>query len=231
MINSANSPMAIILDVIAGLIMAAAFSVGRKRGAIKMIWHALAWVVSFVLAAGLAAPFSNLIEHTEFVDNIKINMEERIENGIMERAAVTQDITPESISKSTGIPSILIPDSLDIQGQVQKSAQAAAQTISNTVVGTCAKTASGIILFVLLRVVMTVLYYVLNIASKLPVITNVNHMLGGLMGLIGVLFAIYLILAVIALFSTDVSLSGLIESSYIVKYFYNNNILLQLLRL
>lgn len=233
MVNSVNSAVtgSILLDVIAVLIMAAAFAIGRRRGAIKMVWHTFAWIISLVLAAGLAAPFSNMVENTELVDNIKVSVEQRIESGIMDKTSAAQEITPESISSAAGIPRVLIPESLNVQGEVQKSAQAAAQTISNTVVGTCAKIVSGIILFVLIRIILTLLYFVLNIASRLPVITNVNHLLGGLMGFIGALFVIYLILAAAALFCTDISVVSVIESSYIVKYFYNNNILLQLLKL
>lgn len=221
--------VSIIPDIILAVVLFLAFAYGRKRGLVKMLWSTFAWIITLVLSAALAGPFSSFIADTDYADNMRDNAAEAIENALADKVGFTAELTPEYVSELTGIPAVLIPDSVNADTLVAEPIHSAAQTIADSFVKTASKAAVGIILFLLLRVVMTVLYHVLNIASKLPVITNVNHLLGGMLSLICAVIIIYLVLASAAVFFADAVFTEMLRNTYLVKYFYNNNILLQLI--
>ena len=83
-------------------------------------------------------------------------------------------------------------------------------------------------MFLIIRILLWLVFNVLNVASKLPVIKGANKLLGGIAGVLGTMFVIYLVCAFISFFASNAGVIEVINSSYIVKYFYNNNILLQL---
>ena len=56
-----------------------------------------------------------------------------------------------------------------------------------------------------------------------------NKLAGGILGAVNILFVVFVLLALTALFAPSESgLFELIDSSYVVKYLYNYNILLQI---
>ena len=222
--------MRIIADIVLIAVFLIAFFTGRRRGAIRMLWNTFAWIITLVLAVVLSAPFGKLASESDYVNNMRISTAEKIETAVTDNLLSDGTITPESISEATGIPVVLIPISA-VEDAARNGIHSAARTVSDAVVNTAARAASGLILFLILRIAMTVIYFVLNIASKLPVISGVNHLLGAFLGLIGALFAIYLVLGAAAVFFADAAWTDVIENTYLVKYFYNNNILLQLIKL
>lgn len=223
--------VSIIPDIIAAVVLIAAFAYGKRRGIIKMLWSAFAWLITLLLAAALSGPVSGFVAEMGYAEDMRDNAAAAIETALADKTGFAGELTPEYISELTGIPAALIPDSVNGDALVNEPIHSAAQTIADSLVKAASKAAAGIVLFLLLRVVMTILYHALNIASRLPVITNVNHLLGGILSLICTLLAMYLVLGAAAVFFTDSAFTELIRNTYLVKYFYNNNILLQLIKL
>lgn len=218
--------VSIIPDIIAAALLGWAFAYGRKRGLVKMLWSAFAWVITLMLSVALSGPFSTLVANSGYADNMRDSAAAAIENAMKDK---TSEITPEYISEITKIPAPLIPDSVNGDSLAAEPIHSASQKIAGSLVKTVSKAASGIILFMLLRAIMTVLYRALNIASRLPVINNVNRFLGGMLSLVCVIMAMHLIAAAAAVFFADSAFTEMIRNTYIVKYFYNNNILLRLM--
>ena len=90
----------------------------------------------------------------------------------------------------------------------------------------------GVMLFIGIRIIMGAVYRILRAVSRLPVIKGANRLIGGLLGLINYMFVVYAVLAVISLIVVkDGAGQSIIEQTYLAKYFYNNNILLNLINL
>ena len=109
-----------------------------------------------------------------------------------------------------------------------EAAAAAIDSLSRTITLLLIKIIACIALFIVLRIVLTILIKTLDLIAKLPVIHGANKLLGGLLGIISMLFVIYLICTLISLFAADDKVMGVINSTYLVKYFYNNNFILQI---
>ena len=228
--------MAVVIDLCAAALGIFAFMYGRRRGLISMVWGAAAWIITALLAAALVTPFSMAISNSQPVlefkesiaGNIKKNVYDR-STGVMDTADFLSD--KEAVAHYTGIPEILIPD-MDLSGSIESAVSSAADSIVESVGNSVIRAASGVILFVGLRILMGALYRVLKAMSKLPVINGANRLTGGLLGLINYMFVMYAALALLSLFAVKSGgWQSVIEQTYLVKYFYNNNILLHLINL
>ena len=87
-------------------------------------------------------------------------------------------------------------------------------------------------IFIIARIVLILLTFIADIIMSLPILKQFNKAGGIIYGLIKALLIIYVILAIIFFIiyvSGNTTLSNAISSSYITKFFYNNNLLLNLI--
>lgn len=229
--------MAILLDVMIIALGILAFSYGKRRGFIAMVWGAVAWVLTAMLVAAMITPVTNALLHTQPIVQIKSDFADSIKDSIYEQSSgalsameILDD--PKRLSEVTRIPQIIIPE-LNLSGTVENAVSGAADRIVDKVSYSVLRALVGMALFVLVRIMMGIAYRVLRSISKLPVIKGVNRLIGGLLGLVNYMFIMYAVLAVIALvlMSNATGAQGVIDQTYLVKYFYNNNVLLHLLNL
>ncbi|MBR3163153.1 MAG: CvpA family protein [Clostridia bacterium] len=89
-----------------------------------------------------------------------------------------------------------------------------------------------ILLFLFSKIILMLLKTFTDIISKIPVIKQVNEIAGLAYGLIIGLIIIYVILAItffILSMKENNNISTAIENSFITRFFYNNNIILNIL--
>ena len=99
--------------------------------------------------------------------------------------------------------------------------------ISDTIADIIARAASYVILVVAIRLLLSVVFVVVDLITLLPIISGANKLTGAIIGVANALIIITIILSVIAVMGmNNIALS--IQNSVIVKYLYNNNILLNL---
>ena len=92
----------------------------------------------------------------------------------------------------------------------------------------------GVILaiFVIVRVLLILLVFVADIITELPIIKQFNDVGGLLYGIVKSLLIVYVLLAVVffIVYTTgNTTISDTISNSFLTKFFYNNNILLNIL--
>jgi len=224
-----------IIDVICAAILVIAFLIGRKRGIIRMLWSLVAWAATIALALTLAAPAGEFIDRSPMAETARTTFEKTISDRI--RVSGADQLTTQNIAALTSLPLSFvngITNDGDLarvsEGLINGSEQAintASRAVSEGVVKLLAKAAGFLALIIVIRIALALLFRILNIASKLPVINGTNRLLGGLLGVAVAIIFIYIILAYIAVFvAGDTGLA--IGQTYLVKYFYNNNILLLL---
>ena len=79
----------------------------------------------------------------------------------------------------------------------------------------------------MIRLIIAILFAAINGASKLPVVNGLNSFLGAVFSALNILLGVYLALALISLFANP-SVYEYMNGSYVVKYMFNNNILMSL---
>ena len=199
--------MALVIDLLIIALGVFAFLYGKHRGFISMVWGAAAWLITVLLTAALITPVTSAVSHTQPV------------------------LDRDALSESTGIPAILIPE-MDLSGSIESTVSAAADNIVESASNSVIRAVVGVMLFIGIRIIMGAVYRILRAVSRLPVIKGANRLIGGLLGLINYMFVVYAVLAVISLIVVkDGAGQSIIEQTYLAKYFYNNNILLNLINL
>ena len=80
--------------------------------------------------------------------------------------------------------------------------------------------------------ILILLTFITDLITELPIIKQFNDVGGVLYGIIKALLIIYVLLAIaffIVYISGNITISEAISNSYITKFFYNNNILLNII--
>lgn len=214
---------ALVIDIISVILIVVSFVRGSMKGFIKSVWRLAAWVITAVLTFSLLTPayeFAlNLPVSEKLNTQVHQYLDERLTNGNEQEAVMI-----------TGLPEFL-GESIDLSQLTSQAAQNFDNAVSDfakNITNIIIKIAVFILLFLIIRILLWFVFNVLNVASKLPVIKGANKLLGGIAGVLGTMFVIYLVCAFISFFASNAGVIEVINSSYIVKYFYNNNILLQL---
>jgi len=212
--------MGIILDVIIVAILAINVYLCYKKGLVNLAVGLIAVVAAIILSVIFYKPITNLVvENTGF--------DEAIENTIIE--TFVPEGTDAGQVQYVGILSFLETEVGNVVNQTQnevmyETAGAMAEKVINLIV--------FIAIFTIVRVALFALTFVADAITSLPILKQLDDVGGILYGLVKALLIIYVVLAIVSLivtFTASTSISDVISSSYVTKFFYNNNILLNLI--
>ena len=209
----------IIIDIIVVAIIALNVYLCYRKGLVNLAVGLIAFVAAIILAVVLCQPVSNLIiENTE--------LDETIENVIVEKFSAD------------------VPEGAQVQynsvwGYLENYIGERAGETQNQIVTDTAKTLSikiinvGVMIgiYLVVRVALFALTFVADAITSLPILKQLDDVGGILYGLLKAILIIYLVLAIVSLivsFTASTVISDTIASSYVTKFFYDNNVLLNL---
>lgn len=210
----------IILDIIIVAIIVLNVYFCYRKGLVNLAVGLIAVVAAIILSVIFYKPITNIIvENTEF--------DEMIENTIVETFA--PEGSSEGQVKYVGILSFLeteVGNAInDTKNEVvYETAGAMANKIINLIV--------FIGIFTVVRVALFALTFVADAITSLPILKQLDDIGGILYGIIKSLLIIYVVLAIVSLivgFTANTAIANVIENSYVTKFFYNNNLLLNIL--
>ena len=212
--------MGIVLDIIIIAIIIANIYICYKKGLVKLAVGLVAVLVAIILSVILYKPVSNLIIKNTGIDK-------KIENVIIENFSA--DTQNGGETKYVGVIDYL-----------EKYANDAVTKTQNEIVyetaGTMAVKITNIIvllaIFITVRAVLVLLTFVSDAITSLPLIKQCNEVGGVIYGIIKALLIVYILLAIvflIVLISGNSTISDMISSSHITKFFYENNLLLKII--
>ena len=212
--------MGIILDlVILGIILLNIF-ICYKKGLVKLAVGLVAVLVSIILALLLYKPVSNLIIEKTEIDN-------KIENAIIGNFTTKQDNEVEV--DDSGFMKYI---EQYVDDTVNKTKNEIVTEAAGTIAVKVINIGVIILIFVVARLILILLTFITDLITELPIIKQFNEIGGVLYGVVKALLIIYVILAIaffLVYVTGNVTISEAISSSYITKFFYNNNILLNII--
>lgn len=212
--------MGIIFDIIILAIFALNIFICYKKGLVKLAVGLIAVVVAIILAVALYKPVSNLVME-------KTGINEKIENLIIENFSA-------KTSEGQEVRYVGLID------YIEKYATDAVNKTQNEIVyetaGTLAVKVTNVIvllaIFIVVRALLLLLTFVSDMITSLPLIKQCNEVGGVIYGIIKAFLIVYIILAIvflIVLVSGNSTISDMISSSHITKFFYENNLLLKII--
>ncbi len=209
----------LILDLVILIILGLSIFLGYKKGLIGVIFSLCAVIISIILTAILCKPVTDLvIKNTEIDDNIKNTI---IENGLLEKNENKEDDKSINAYIEKYITNT-------IKDGVNNTIENNAQIIAEKVV------AIGVIicLFIVLRILLILIKFIAEGIAELPVVKQFNKLGGVLYGILRGLIVIYLLFAIcffVVSISNSEFVTNAINTSYLSKFLYNNNIILNLI--
>lgn len=200
----------LIADIVVSVIIIAAYVIGSRRGLVKTVWNAVSWIAAVAAVFLLIQPAVEVVQKTPIADNLNAKI-----------YTMMQEKPEESIQRESAMPKFMTENTDIIDSISEKTAE--------DITALVLKIAVGLSLFIIMKLVLLILFAVINAISRLPFVNSTNKLLGGLLGVVNIMFVIYALCAAITLMTDNEEILGIINSSYVIKYFYDNNILMQLM--
>ncbi len=212
--------MGIILDIVLIAIIALNVFICYKKGLVKLAVGLIAVVAAIILALVFYKPVSNLIiENTELDENIE--------------KAIINNFTSET-QEGQEVRYVSVLDYLQkyVDDAVNKTQTEIVTQTAGMMAVKIINVAVLIGIFLLVRVVLLLLTFISDIITSLPILKQFNDVGGVLYGAIKALLIIYIILTIvffIMCYTSNSTIADAINSSYVTKFFYEHNLLLNIL--
>ena len=212
--------MGIILDVIIIAIIALNIFICYRKGLVKLAVGLIAVLAAVILSLILYKPISNaIIENTE--------IDEKIENAIIENFSAETEGNAE-------VRYVGILDYLEkyVDDAVNKTQNEIVYETAGTIAVRFVNIAVILAIFLVSRIVLLLLTFISDMITSLPILKQFNEVGGVLYGAVKALLIIYVLLAIafFVVYATgNTTISDAIANSFITKFLYNHNLLLNIL--
>lgn len=210
--------MGIILDIILILIISSFIFIGYKKGLAKVICGLISIILSLILTIILYKPITNFV-----LDNTQID--ENIANFIQEKITINDDKETNSEEENQILNKYINNTKNNLENGIIVSTS---EIISVNLVSIVVL----LILFVIIRIIIMILVLLSNSITELPIIKQFNKTGGILYGALEGIIIIYILLAIAFFIITSlnkIQVLDIIDSSYITRFLYENNIILKIL--
>lgn len=205
--------MAIWIDVIVVAVIWLCVVYGAKKGAVKTIFETLAFVIAAVVTSLIYKPVTGYLLQMPFVEKWTAGLNENLFSGVNQAAGDAVSTLPSWIS-----------------GPLEGVAGAANAAVSDGLTALLVGILSVLLIYLVVRLVLSLLVGILDGIMHLPVLNSINKGAGLILGGIKGVFLIWLVFAVLLLFASMpffLEMNSTIQSTYVARYFYNNNWLME----
>lgn len=212
--------MGIVFDIIIVAIIALNIFVCYKKGLVKLAVGLIAVLAAVVLSIVLYKPISNAIIKNTDID-------EKIENVIIDNFSAETNGNAE-------VRYVGIIDYLEkyVDDAVNKTQNEIVYETAGTMAVRFINIAVILIIFLITRIVLLALTFISDIITSLPILKQFNEVGGVLYGIIKALLIVYVVLAIaffVVYITGNTAVSEAISGSYITKFFYEHNLILNIL--
>ena len=224
--------MGIVLDLAVGVIVILFLITSIRKGAVRSLIEFIGSLASILLAVVLSVALSdllfNLLIRDPLVNLVGQTFQSAAGQESIEQIAAVFEKLPGFISSSVNIDA-LTPQ---IAGVLEQSTEQAATLIVDLAVAPVIKMLMRVVLIVLLYIIFRLLVRVIAFAgdriARLPVLNQLNGLLGAVIGVVKGALAVLILTAVIRAVVPMVDSPRIfseehIQSSHVFRYFYEHN--------
>lgn len=231
--------MSLLLDGIVLLIILLCFFVGWRRGAAITLLNFVALVAAFTVAVLLSPSISNSIYETFFKSGVTEQISQSIGNSIGDGA---EAVITSILSVIPSFAAVFLNNTSfnqeTISGLIENGSQDTVNSAATAVEGLISPAFTALIGIIIMIILFFVLYAVFKALAKLlskffelPVLSLINRVFGGV---IGIAEGVILVMLIVALVKMAVPLTGdsipfltqeVIDGSMLFKAFYTGDII------
>lgn len=201
------------------LFMAVMGAYGYMKGIINMLLSVVVLVATIAVTAVLTVPVSALVE--------KSNIGDEIHKSVTEIVKDAEVVDVESI-RNLDYPDVILNP---ISDGAEDATVAMEKYVADSLTKLVIKSGVYLILSILIYSILRIAVAVLNIASRLPVISDINKLAGAVVGFAMGLVLIWIACLVLAAFGNESWAQDIfvqINESEVLSFIYNNNFVLWL---
>ena len=217
--------MGIIIDLILLIIVILNAIIGYKKGLIKVAFNIFAFLIALITTLILVKPVSHLIIKNTTID-------ENIKNIIINNNELKNDdqIIENTDEDNQQKNNIFIQKYIEkvITEKTNEAKNKAVEIVADNISMKAVELFVAIALYIIIRIIIMFLSFLSDTISQIPLIKQFNEFGGIIYGLLKSAVIIYLILTIIFIICSikgNLFISDAIEESYITKFLYNNNII------
>lgn len=218
---------------IIGLILLINILIGIHHGFVRMLYRVLSTAVAIGLAVALLTAAGSVMKEKV---PLYANIEERC-TAMMQAAGSSVISSGETGASQEAASGLLMETLIGDGGQLLNQMvdeSGIYDALGERLATMIFYVVMFLILFVVIKVVLFVFMKALEGLAKLPVLSGINRMLGGCMGIVqGILFVwvLFLLLTVTADFSVSQDMLAVVRNAPLLRDLYNHNYILTLLQL
>ena len=225
-----------LLDLILVFLIAVCIILSMKKGFIGVSKSIVSVILTWALISFVQPAMLGILENSALGAGIKERVSENI-SAVYERESFPKDTkttdtyAAEEICSSLGFPLFLESGIKSAVSGLYKVEKNVMDVVTNTVTLIILRVLSLVLLFLFVRFFVFLLVKLLELIFELPVLKTINKTLGAVFGILYALFIVYALCAAVSLFAPADSLVAIEEAvgkTYILKYFYESNILMLL---
>lgn len=222
------------VDIVLVVIVLISAFVGYKRGFINTLFRLISFLLAVILALLFYKPLATyLTEHT----TIASWMQEKIEGNYEEEIPKENEVSPNEINASepkeeTTFRLDNLPESMKNFIGLEDIANQTKEVIANNLSAAVINIISILIIFLVSRIVLGIIAFLLNGIAMLPILKQLNELLGLGVGIVVGFLQIYVIFAIITFLASFTNIDMIIlsiKSSLFAKLLYENNLIINFL--
>lgn len=210
-----------------------------KRGFLKSSYNSISTFAALILVFSFHTPFQGFLEQSAVGDTVR----EKIRTSIETSLYANPDIDTNNADSQTAIEvveSLRLPQFLTdwLTDMVKNQSEGYHQLKSNLVDSitdlafpAVMQVLSVILLYLIIKILIWIFFWILKFVTEIPLISSVDRLLGAMIGGVNALLIIYIVSGLLMLLVPVGSTAGMergINSTMIYKYFYYNNLLINL---
>lgn len=206
---------------------------GFSKGALRVLYSMVAWILILVFVTWATPYVSNLLtEYTALDDNIEAVCTEKLHEMVH-----SLDTLPDDSADSDDVirlPGVILDKLFGTDGVTDRLLEESGvyENVAERASELAVKAVTYVLVFLLTFIVFRLLAFALDLVSKLPLIGEVNHLLGLLAGAVKGFLLVWLAFAFIAMVratAAGAALTSLIYESELLLWLYENNLVLQII--
>ncbi len=209
-----------IVDIIILAIIILSIILGRHKGLTVCLVNFFSLIIALVVALMAYKPISNHLYETSIGENLKQVIKQNIPMSEEDFQVSDNSILPEGMKNY-----------INTQTQnVNTTKDEAIENVSTELSKEIINIVSFVIVFVVVRLALLVVKIVSKIITKLPILKQIDHLGGAVVGAVEGIIVVYFIFAIISTMSPIFKNTKVLEQindSYVGKMMYNNNIIMK----
>lgn len=209
----------IILDALLVLILGISTWIAARKGIFKSVYKLSSIVLTIIAVVLLSGPVGNMVESS----GLGIKIDQMVYTGLIADKEYDKDLgkmvsTGEEENVS-GLPEF-------VNEAVANAAESAVVPAISEIVK---KLVCAIIIYLVAKLLLFLIFLFIDGMFKLPLLKSANKMLGAAAGLVSGLLIVYIVCGIASLnVQYSAVIREIIDGTYLVKYFYDQNYLMNL---